>query len=75
MFGAIFVCKEEGAELFGGDDEGADVSFSERDMNRSMSRNSWKKSKNREEVSFTTSVRVSTWKLQRLNYDLGINCH
>ena len=30
----------------------ADVSFSERDMNRSMSRHSWKKSKNRDEVRF-----------------------
>jgi len=51
LFGAIFVCKEEGAELFGGDEEAADVSFSERDMNRSMSRHSWKKSKNRDEAA------------------------
>jgi len=56
LFGAIFVCKEEGAELFGGEDEGNDVSFSERDMNRSMSRNSWKKSKNREEASIVTDL-------------------
>ena len=46
--------EEEGADMFGMEDEnGADVSFNQRDMDRSMSRNSWKKSK-RDDVSIFT---------------------
>ena len=47
---AIWICTKEGADWLpvGGDGgEGAEISFTEHDLNRSLTRNSWKKSKNR----------------------------
>lgn len=48
LLGAILICKKEGADwLPGGDEDGEnDVSFNQFDLNQSLNRNSWKKSRN-----------------------------
>ena len=48
LVGAILICKKEGSDwLPGGDEDGEnDVSFNQFDLNQSLNRNSWKKSRN-----------------------------